>query len=202
MIDDIHRHANHLDHLVGEVMALTRLDSEPAVSPPSPLNLNQLLQTEVDRQQPLARQKQQRLSLHLAEPLQIEGHPEQLQQIFSNLLGNAIRYTQPGGEISCRSRSLTTPTAAEKASTWPGLSDLPPGRWAACRISDTGPGIAAEHLPHLFERFYRVKTERAVRGSGLGLSIVKELVNRYHGYVAIASAPGEGTSVGVYLPLK
>lgn len=202
MIDDIHKHANHLDHLIGDVMALTRLDSELAVAPQSLLNLNQLLKAEVDRQLPLAREKQQHLSLHLAEPMQLEGNPEQLQQIFSNLLSNAIKYTQPGGQITCEARPITLPARDKAPLAWPGLSNLPSGNWAACRVSDTGPGIAAEHLPRLFERFYRVKTEQAVRGSGLGLSIVQEMVDRHHGQVALISTPGQGTTVAVFLPLS
>ncbi len=204
MIDDIYKHANHLDHLISDVMAITRLDSEPAVSNQSSLNLGHLLQAEVARQQPLAQQKQQQLTLNLDETVQVEGNQEQLQRIFSNLLSNAIKYTPAGGQIACLCCTKTTPSpdASPETAGWPGLEELPPGRWAACRIADTGPGIGPEHLPHLFERFYRVRSEHNIRGTGLGLSIVKEMVEHHQGHVAINSTPGQGTTVAVYLPLR
>ena len=84
---------------------------------------------------------------------------------------------------------------------WPGSADLPPGRWATLRVVDTGIGIGQDKLPHLFERFYRVKTQKNVRGTGLGLSIAQELIELHAGRIAVASTPDEGSKFAIYLPL-
>ncbi|MGH7751240.1 MAG: sensor histidine kinase, partial [Gemmatimonadales bacterium] len=108
--------------------------------------------------------------------------PEALEQILANLFDNALRHTPPGGKI-------TVDTAAA------------PGG-VALRVQDTGSGIPREHLPRVFERFYRVDAarSRAQGGTGLGLSIVKHLVEAHGGRVWAESRVGEGTTIHVFLP--
>jgi signal transduction histidine kinase len=84
---------------------------------------------------------------------------------------------------------------------WPGCADLPAGHWAGLRVVDTGIGISLDDLPHIFERFYRVETQGTIPGTGLGLSITQELVDLHGGQLSIASSPGVGTIVAIYLPL-
>jgi two-component system phosphate regulon sensor histidine kinase PhoR len=99
----------------------------------------------------------------------------------SNLVNNAIRYTPLGGEIHLH-WSLTA-------------------EGAVFVVKDTGPGIAAEHLPRLSERFYRVEeTATGKSGTGLGLAIVKHIVNRHRGGLVVESEQGRGTAFSVYLP--
>ena len=100
-----------------------------------------------------------------------------------NLTQNAIRYSPPGKLIT--------------------LSGRVEGDWAVIEVADEGPGIAPEHVPRLTERFYRVdvRESRAQGGTGLGLALVKHILNRHHGRLSIESMPGAGATFTVYLPL-
>lgn len=112
----------------------------------------------------------------------VEADPDALLQVFSNLLANAARHTPPDGEIA-----LTLQSTAEGAMV---------------TVADTGEGIASEHLPHLFERFYRVESSRSrgKGGTGLGLAICWEIIHAHHGAITIESAVGQGTQVHIMLP--
>jgi signal transduction histidine kinase len=112
----------------------------------------------------------------------VQGDRTRLEQLVWNLLENALRYTQPGGRVELRLRHE--------------------GDQATLTVSDTGVGIAAEHLPRLFERFYRVDKARSRSngGTGLGLSIVKRVAETHGGSVAVSSALGQGTIFTVTLP--
>jgi signal transduction histidine kinase len=108
---------------------------------------------------------------------------DRLTQILLNLLGNALRYTPDGGKVSV--------SAAREQG------------WLAISVSDTGVGIAPEHLPHVFDRFYRVdeSRSRSSGGSGIGLTIVRRLVEAHGGTIRADSRPGEGTTFTFTLPL-
>jgi two-component system, OmpR family, sensor kinase len=120
--------------------------------------------------------------LHRNQPCIVQGDRTRLEQLVWNLLENALRYTQPGGRVELRLRHE--------------------GDQATLTVSDTGVGIAAEHLPRLFERFYRVDKARSRSngGTGLGLSIVKRVAETHGGSVAVSSALGQGTIFTVTLP--
>jgi heavy metal sensor kinase len=111
------------------------------------------------------------------------GNPEQLARLFRNLLENAIRHTPPDGRITLSARA-------------DGESEV------ILAVSDTGEGIAPEHLPHVTERFYRVDSgrARAAGGAGLGLAICRSIAEAHGGTMRIRSAPGQGTTVEVTLP--
>ncbi len=115
--------------------------------------------------------------------------PDALRQIFTNLFDNALRHTQPKGSI----RVVT-----ERAPPLPGKD----GRCVLIRVADTGSGIPADHLPRIFERFYRVDPGRSRQegGTGLGLAIVKHLVEAHGGRVEAESELGRGTSILLYFP--
>ena len=108
--------------------------------------------------------------------------PDALRQVLTNLIDNALRYTPPGGRIVCR------------------ISATPSGTSIA--VHDTGSGITREHLPRIFERFYRAdpSRSRADGGSGLGLAIVKHLVEAHGGRVTAVSERGQGTTVTAWFP--
>jgi signal transduction histidine kinase len=114
---------------------------------------------------------------------------EDLEVITINLLDNAVKYTQRGGEV----RLEVAPTAGG----------------VAIRVQDNGPGIPGEDMPHIFERFYRVDKARSRRpssrnsagsGAGLGLAIVRELVERNAGHISVEAAPGQGSVFVVSFP--
>ncbi len=112
----------------------------------------------------------------------ITADHDKLKQVIINLVSNANKYTQSGGKII-----LSAEINKDEA---------------LIHVSDNGPGIASDHLTHLYERFYRVpRTERRVQGSGLGLSICKRIVEAHRGYIEVESTLGKGTSFHVHIPL-
>lgn len=132
------------------------------------------------RAQAEARTMQLHNGIH--EEIWVQADRDRLAQVFQNLLGNAVHYGRDGGTCTVQ------------------VFDL--GREVLVEVADDGPGIAAEHLPRLFERFYRVGKSRARSegGSGLGLSIAKHLVEAHGGTIAVMSTEGEGTTFSFTLP--
>jgi two-component system, OmpR family, sensor kinase len=114
----------------------------------------------------------------------IQGDCERLTQALRNLIENAVRYTPPGTQITVRLEAL-------------------PSAMAAITVMDNGPGIAAEHVPHVWERFYRVEKtrSRATGGMGLGLAIVKYIIEAHGGSVAVQSSVGQGSAFSIQIPL-
>jgi len=131
----------------------------------------------------------QDLTLTIDEPVTLIGDGDRLVQIMIILMDNAIRHTPPDGRIELKIGRALDPVE---------------GEWCAMiRVSDTGCGIAPEHLPHLFERFYRVEhaRSRASGGTGLGLSIALAIVRGHRGWIDVDTAPGAGTVFSVWIPL-
>jgi two-component system sensor histidine kinase CiaH len=118
-----------------------------------------------------------------SEPLNVTGDLQRLRQLVVILVDNALKYTPAGGSVSVSCRRA--------------------GRRAELRVSDTGPGIAAEHQKRIFDRFFRLDEarKRSAGGSGLGLAIAKWIVDAHHGRITVESAPGKGTTFVVRLPL-
>jgi two-component system phosphate regulon sensor histidine kinase PhoR len=112
----------------------------------------------------------------------VDADPDAVRQILTNLLDNSLRYTPGGGRITCWTRSEHG-----------GVS---------LGVTDTGQGIASEHLPRIFERFYRADASRSREegGTGLGLAIVKHLVEAHDGHVTAESERGRGTTVLCWFP--
>ena len=117
-------------------------------------------------------------------PAWVEGDAGRLEQVVANLLSNALRYTPPGGRVSVR-------VALE-------------GDWSALAVSDSGIGIAPSDIPHLFKRFWRAEKSRSrsTGGAGIGLAIVRELVDAHDGVIDVVSRPGEGSTFCVRLPAQ
>ena len=124
-----------------------------------------------------------RIVIERQEDLWVKGDVDRLGQVLRNLVDNAIRYTPEGGTIT--------------------LSLFENGDWALLKVADTGIGISPEHLPHIFDRFYRADRarSRASGGTGLGLAIVKGIVEQHGGRVTVTSEPGEGSIFTVWLKL-
>jgi signal transduction histidine kinase/DNA-binding response OmpR family regulator len=171
----IRNSANQMQDLVLNLLEIARLEMETDLKRER-ININELLKDIYEEYavQGYAKQHTMNLELHNEEVF-IYGDRMRIEQVARNLLGNAIKYTQNGGEISV-------------AST---ISD---GR-VCVEISDTGIGIPQEALPHLFQKFYRVHTEATqdIEGNGLGLAIVKAIVEQHGGDISVESAEGEGS---------
>ena len=172
--------------LIGDLLDLSRIESGMVTQEPKQVRLEKLLSDIVDFMQDKAGEKNQTLTLYLpAEPLPaLNADPLALESIFGNLITNALNYTQPGGAIRIK---------VELA----GLS-------VRVSVIDNGFGIEARHLEKIFERFYRVKDEktRFITGTGLGLPIVKGLVDSMGGFIDVESTPGSGSTFTVTLPVK
>lgn len=200
MIRDLRTQARLLNELIGDILELSRIDSQRGPVEWTTLDLTRLVRAECEKQRAMAEEKGHTMILDLEEAVAVQGNERQLGQVVRNLINNAIKYTPPGGQITCTCRVLSPAFGLARAD-WPGSEQLEKGVWAALSVRDTGVGIAAEHLPHIFERFYRVEMQSNVPGTGLGLSIVKGLVELHHGYVGVASIPGQGSTFAVYLPM-
>src|SRR5205814_651388 len=137
----------------------------------------------VEIMRPVAEVKNLRLSSKTERALLVRGDEGRLRQIFYNLFDNAIKYTPEGGTVEV-------------------TLDQVDGE-AQVSLRDTGIGIPTEHLPHVFERFYRVDKarSRAEGGTGLGLSISRSIVNAHGGKIELTSTPGHGTTCSVTFPL-
>jgi two-component system phosphate regulon sensor histidine kinase PhoR len=172
--------------LIGDLLDLSRIEAGMVTQEPKQVSLQKLLSDIVDFLGDKAAEKSQSLTLDLpAEPLPLlTADPLALESIFGNLITNALNYTQPGGTIRVK---------VELA----GLS-------VRVHVSDNGFGIEARHLEKIFERFYRVKDEktRFITGTGLGLPIVKGLLDSLGGFIDVQSTPGSGSTFTVTLPVK
>jgi signal transduction histidine kinase len=112
--------------------------------------------------------------------LRVIGDHTRLRQVFANLVENAVKYTERGGRIDIDAR-------ADEG-------------FATVTVSDTGIGIEPEHLPHVWDRLYRADASRATRGLGLGLSLVKAVVEAHGGHVRVSAVPRQGSVFAVSLP--
>jgi PAS domain S-box-containing protein len=203
MIRDIQKHTQVLNDLIGDVLEISRIDSGRVSMERTQLDLRRLVREQVRELMPLVQDKFQMLQVLGNGQLELCGNRAQLGQVVRNLLNNAIKYTPEGGQIECEYASLYLPGLdATALDTWPGLANLSGHRWAAVRVTDNGVGMAVEHQEHLFERFYRIKSEQKIRGTGLGLSIARDLVTLHNGQIAVRSEPGVGSTFAVYLPLQ
>lgn len=200
VIGEIRKHTRHLSDLIGGVLEISRIDSDRIATDRQALNMAELVLQEVAHLAPVARRKALRLDADVPERLPVNGHAGQIQQVLRNLLTNAIKYTPDGGRITVTGRDFSGPDSANE-SGWPGAAGLPEGRWAAIAVTDTGIGIGAEDLPHIFERFYRVRSQSEIPGTGLGLPIAAELVRRHGGVLEVSSTLGQGSTFAVYLPM-
>ncbi len=182
-LQDIDRAANSMSHLVQDLLLLARSDGGQLGK-----NRIELLVREVLELAKAGVVKQTAVPINLQiedEALTVVGNEMELVRLFTNLLDNAVRYSQAGGTVT-----VTASTARDD-----------PEPQTLVQVVDTGVGISPEHLPHLGERFYRVDASRARPdgGTGLGLSICKSIVEANQGQMTIESAPGKGTTVRVLL---
>ncbi|MGE0350288.1 phosphate regulon sensor histidine kinase PhoR [Hydrogenophaga sp.] len=185
-LDLMSQQAHRMQTLVSDLLTLSRLEGSPAPGPGEWIDSGELLTHVVQEARGLAQAIAS--TPHLIEPasgpdLWVSGAKTELLSAMSNLLSNAVRYTPGGGTIR------------------PGWRMREEGG-AEFFVSDTGPGIAAEHLPRLTERFYRVDRSRSreTGGTGLGLAIVKHVAQRHGGQIEVQSTVGVGSTFAIALP--
>jgi heavy metal sensor kinase len=184
VLQAINAEAERLGHLISDLLALARGDEGRTQFEHEMVRLDQIVEVVAANAEQLASERNILLTVQTSEPVHMLGDEARLIQVVMNLLDNAILYTNPGGRVHVT--ALATPTEARLV------------------ISDTGIGIAAQHLPHLFERFYRADPARQrTRSSstGLGLAIVDWVVRAHGGTVSVESQVGCGSTFIVTLPL-
>ncbi len=177
----INSEIDRMTAMVNELMELSRLESEQASLQLVPLDLQPLI-AELDEEH-RERSEKRKIVLDVTLPQQlprVRGDEEKLRQVLDNLLNNAVAFTPEDGRIS--------------------LSAQQENGTVCLRVADTGVGIPRKHLPHIFERFYKVDRSRQSKGFGLGLAIVKHIVQAHGGEIHAESVEGQGTTFTVVLP--
>lgn len=174
--------SQRMSRLVDDLLTLARLETTPPALHEQAVDVPAMLASLKEVGELLSGDRRHRISLHADAGLKLIGNPDELRSAFSNLINNAVRYAPAGGDIRL---------------VWKLDGDNP-----VFSVADSGEGIAAQHLPHLTERFYRVDTARSreTGGTGLGLSIVKHILLRHEARLGIDSELGRGSTFRCIFP--
>ncbi len=183
VLELMRQQSNRMQSLVQDLLTLARLEGSPRPAPDQWWRLGDLLDLVRAEAESLSQGRHQFAWPSTALDVELAGVESEAHSAIANLLSNAVRYTPEQGQISLSVERL-------------------PDAGLMIRVSDSGPGIAAEHLPRLTERFYRVdgSRSRATGGTGLGLSIVKHVCQRHGGQLRIESEPGKGSVFSLVWP--
>ena len=183
MIQKAQRRLENLMNLINDWLDVARLDNGQIINKLKPLSLKKVIKKTLEDMRPLAKKNDISLELRPSPGNKnVLGDEESLKQVFSNLITNAIRYNKPKGKVIITIKETRDFIAAE--------------------IQDTGIGIAEEHLPFIFDQFYRVRRgeSQKIKGTGLGLSIAKKIVEAHGGSIQVSSEDGKGSIFTVLLP--
>ena len=173
---------DRMDALIGEMLELSRLETGESPLEFEIMEPKALATSAVKRFSAIARESSLELHSAVSDELPaVNVDSEKIGHVFSNLISNAIKWTPPGGKITI--------------SSWEDDSMV----WFS--ITDTGQGIEPEHLPHIFERFFKIDAARSQPGTGLGLSIARHIVEAHHGSISATSTPGEGSEFTFAVPV-
>lgn len=181
-LGDINSEVDRMNRLITDLLALVRREEIDPTKDFDEVDLSAVTRGVCKKLIPLAKSRSITLTLTEPEEAWVEGSSGALEQMMTNLVDNAIKYTQDGGKVSV--------DIARNGRNW------------AVTVKDTGIGIAKEDIPYIFDRFYRVDKarSRATGGTGLGLAIVKDVVQQHNGTITVDSTPGAGTAMRVVLP--
>jgi DNA-binding response OmpR family regulator len=196
----MHRNAERLLRLINQLLELSKLETSKMKLQARKTNIISFVKGIADSFQPPARQKELELVFHaehenedkaVLEYMNIYIDPLKMEDIMSNLLVNAIKFTPPGGEIDVTVKGN------------PGADTNFPAGWVEISVCDTGPGIPLEQLPNIFNRFFQadITYEYHQEGPGIGLILAKELVELHHGSIEARSRVGEGSVFIIRLPM-
>jgi PAS domain S-box-containing protein len=183
MLEVIERNTNQLRHIIDELLELSALDTGHAAVQMAPVDLAEVVCESVDRARAAIAGGPLVIDAELPDELVLTGDRRRLRQIIDNLLGNAVKYTPDGGRVTVTLRAV--------------------GRAAELTVSDTGIGIPPDERDQMFAGLYRTSRarDRAIPGSGLGLTLSRAVVHRHHGTIELGAHTGPGTTVLVRLPL-
>ena len=178
--------SDRMRHLVDDLLVLARLEGDPYPPTEVAIDMTSMMTQYLSEAQALSNGRHQ-IKVEVRTDLWVRGSPQELHSALSNLVSNAVRYTPDGGSISLE---------------WDAVFVDGQPRHAEFSVSDTGIGIASEHIPRLTERFYRVDRGRSREsgGTGLGLAIVKHVLLRHQAELLVHSTPGKGSRFVVRFP--
>jgi signal transduction histidine kinase len=182
----VDRETYKLEAIIGDLLDLAKLEGGGSALTIERVAVEDLFERIAERHDPLLRARNIELVRQAPDDLELDADLQRLEQALQNVASNALRHTPDGGRLE-----LTGEAAGDKV---------------RITVRDTGPGIPPEHLPHIFDRFYKADASRhaigAASGSGLGLSIVRAIVERHGGTVTAANAPGGGAIFEFLLPAR
>lgn len=181
--------ATRMARLIDDLLSLSRIEQKAHIHPDSFIDVADIVGEVADSLLPLATERDVEIAIaRRADLLEVHGDRDEVIRVFENLIENALKYGAAGKRVDI---TLSAEPAADP-------------RDAVVSVRDYGPGIPPEHLPRLTERFYRVDIgeSRAQGGTGLGLALVKHVLNRHRGRLAIDSVPGQGANFTVRIPLR
>ena len=180
--------------LIEDLLSLSRIELDEHTPPKDRVDLAQILRSTASALEIQARKKQMRICLELDSVPEVRGNEDELNQLFQNLVDNAVKYGRAGTEVRVIAEPIKMPSGASGQQSVKGIE---------VSVIDQGEGIARADIPRLTERFYRVDKarSRALGGTGLGLAIVKHIANRHRGRLTIESELGKGSRFSIQLPL-
>jgi two-component system phosphate regulon sensor histidine kinase PhoR len=188
----MHKEASRMNRLVGDLLSLSRVEAEERMRPTQPVDFVSVVRSVLHTLAPMAEAEGIALETVLSgDDIVIPGDSDQLSQVVTNLVENAIKYSRADSTVR-----ISVATRAQHPDIRQDALVL--------AVEDEGEGIDAIHIPRLTERFYRIDAHRSreMGGTGLGLAIVKHIVNRHRGRLRIESEKGKGSKFSVILPLK
>lgn len=189
-LEIMEREAARMNRLVVDLMSLNRVEATERMRPSDFVDLAGVVRSVANALEPLAKERSMAVVRdNLDEEVKIPGDADQLAQVFTNLIENALKYSGQGQTVTLRLERV-------------GNHPMTRGPAAVLSVTDTGAGFDPALIPRLTERFYRVDSHRSreLGGTGLGLAIVKHIVNRHRGRLRIESTPGQGAVFTVVLP--
>jgi signal transduction histidine kinase len=169
--------------LINDLLDVAKIEAGKYLQRQVPTDIGHIIEETVSLMEPSAKEKGVDLSFSLEDLKQIQADPKNIEEIFNNLITNAINYSPDGGQVTVTARGL--------------------GEYMEIKVQDTGVGIPPEELPKIFDKFYRVKHPRTrkIMGTGLGLAIVKGVVEAHHGTIDVESEVEKGTTFRILLPV-
>lgn len=188
-LDIMKGQATRMARLIDDLLSLSRIERNLHIAPEAEVDLVLIVRQVIDALQMLAREREVEVAVEASEnSLIVSGDHDELFRVFENLVENALKYGGSGKRVRIGMRRDSDPAGRAGA---------------VVSVQDFGPGIDPEHLPRLTERFYRIDVgqSRAEGGTGLGLALVKHILNRHRGRLAIESGVNEGSTFSVHMPL-
>jgi two-component system phosphate regulon sensor histidine kinase PhoR len=202
-LDRMDLEVDALTQMVQELLQLSRIESGRAPIRLEPVNMAEVVIPPLERLRPQMERAELALSVDIpSPPPSVLADIDRIQQVVTNVVHNAIKFTPAGGsiQVSVREFSLVDEKCTAEELAGLEMTELESGDWVLITVEDTGVGIPSSDLPRIFERFYKADRARSGGGTGLGLSIAKHIVQAHNGHIWAESVEDQGSSFYIALP--